>query len=321
MENLRKNEKCFIGMPTCGNVYESTKSCFIACPSDEKYALKIEVIKDIIEANQYECHIALQETDPAHLVFCTKICSKIIQSQFCIVLLDHSLDAEGKQIPNPNVHLEYGMMLSQRKYVIPLQEENRKLPFNISPLDTIKYNESNFKQKVAKAVEDAIKKLNKTEALIKSQEIDILTFYNISGFTMSDINDPFLNYLYKRGYHLGFYLLENNNNYKYVGPFKFEDPKKIILNTKLLVENLISAYENSISLKDEKTDITDFDYLKESISIDLIIPPSYDKNDIEGKIKLTITDKHKYQIELFYEDDIEKKIKAEYKRIGNVKRI
>lgn len=321
MENMKKNEKCFIGMPTCGNVYESTKSCFIACPSDKEYSLELNIMTNIIETNGYECHIALQKTDPANFVFCTKICSKIIQSQFCIVLLDNSFNEDGKEIPNPNVHLEYGMMLCQNKYIIPLQEENRKLPFNISELDTIKYTKSNFPKKVNEAVENAIKKFNKTESLIKSQEIDILTFYNISGFTLCDINDAFLNYLYKLGYHLGFYLLEKNNNYKYVGPFKFEDPKKIILNTKLLVENLISAYENSISSRDEETDITDFDYLIKNISIDLIIPPSYDKKDIDDKIKITINDKHKYPIELFCEADIEKKIKEEYSKIGNVKRI
>lgn len=47
--DIKKNEKCFIGMPSCGYVYESAKSCFVACPSDNEYTLKVEVIKDIVE--------------------------------------------------------------------------------------------------------------------------------------------------------------------------------------------------------------------------------------------------------------------------------
>jgi hypothetical protein len=103
MENtLRKNERCFIGMPSCGYGYESAKLCFVACPSHEKYTLKIDVIKDIIESKQYECHIALKKIDPGTFAFCTKICSKIIQSQFCIVFLDPSFDKNGSEYPNPS---------------------------------------------------------------------------------------------------------------------------------------------------------------------------------------------------------------------------
>jgi len=108
---IKKNEKCFIGMPACGYVYESAKLCFVACPSHEKYTLKIEVIKDLVETLQYECHVALKRIDPGTFAFCTKICSKIIQSQFCIVFLDPSLDKNNAEYPNPNVHFEYGMMI------------------------------------------------------------------------------------------------------------------------------------------------------------------------------------------------------------------
>ena len=49
IKEIRKNEKCFIGMPSCGYCYESAKMCFVACPSDEEYTLKVGVIKDILE--------------------------------------------------------------------------------------------------------------------------------------------------------------------------------------------------------------------------------------------------------------------------------
>ena len=99
---IKKNEKCFIGLPACGYGFESAKLCFVACPSDEKYIIKLELIKSIVESKQYECHIALHRIDPGNFAFCTKICSKIVQSQFCIVLLDPSIDKEGKEFYNPN---------------------------------------------------------------------------------------------------------------------------------------------------------------------------------------------------------------------------
>src|ERR1019366_61759 len=159
----RKNEKCFIGLPSCGYIYESAKSCFIACPSDDRYTTKLDVIKNILESKQYETYIALQKLDPANFAFCTKICSRIIQSQFCIVLLDYSENGKGKEIPNPNVHMEYGMMLSQNKHIIPLQNEKYNLSFNIAQLDTIKYTEANFKTKVTEAIENAIAKFSTKE--------------------------------------------------------------------------------------------------------------------------------------------------------------
>ena len=178
---LRKNEKCFIGMPSCGYGYESAKLCFIACPSHEKYTLKIEVIKDLVESKQYEAHIALKRIEPGTFAFCTKICSKIIQSQFCIVFLDPSFDKNDIEYPNPNVHFEYGMMVSQNKHIIPLQDEKYDLSFNISPLDTIKYNDKNFKIKVSDAISYAIKRSSETKVQGSSPQGPEVVIFNGGG--------------------------------------------------------------------------------------------------------------------------------------------
>jgi hypothetical protein len=208
-KTIRKNENCFIGMPSCGYGYESAKSCFLACPSHEKYTFVIDTIKGIIESKQYECHIALQKIDPGNLAFCTKICSKIIQSQFCIVLLDPSPSkTSSKEYPNPNVHLEYGMMIDQNKNIIPLQDEKYNLAFNISPLDTVKYTPSNFKIKVTEAIDNAIERSTKSTT---SGQIppgpEIFTFYNMSGFQISDITNVFLKFICSLGSSLGFFSL------------------------------------------------------------------------------------------------------------------
>jgi len=319
---IRKNEKCFIGLPSCGYGYESAKMCFVACPSDEKYTLKIEVIKTLVESKQYECHVALRKIDPGNFVFCTKICSKIIQSQFCILLLDPSISEEDKksEYPNPNVHLEYGMMMSQNKYIIPLQDEKYTLPFNISPLDTIKYTESNFKQKVNEAVDKVVKIFSEREVFGQVPPgPEIFTFYNLSGYSMSDIKMSFLDSLYKLGSHLGFFLFDRKTEYKYIGPFNYEEPKKAILHTKLLIDNIISAYEGATSLNKEEAKKGIYDYLKSNISIDLIASPFYKKEDIIGKIKDISNKEYNYPIHIYYLSDIKKIVEDEYEKIGEIK--
>jgi len=324
-KTIKKNENCFIGMPSCGYGYESAKSCFLACPSYEKYTLVIETIMTIIESKQYECHIALKKIDPGNLAFCTKICSKIIQSQFCIVLLDPSPGKTSlKEYPNPNVHLEYGMMIGQNKHIIPLQEEKYDLAFNISPLDTIKYNPSNLKIKVTEAIDNAIARAIKSTT---SGQIppgpEIFTFYNMSGYLISDITNVLLKFICSLGSSLGFYLFNNykESKYKFIGPFDIEDPKKAILLTKLLIDNIISTYiRTTFNIpKDNKVELKKYEYLLKGVSIDLIVPPFYDKEEIRNKINSIIDKAYEFPINIYYRKDIKNFVEDQYKNIGDLK--
>ena len=324
-KTIRKNENCFIGMPSCGYGYESAKSCFLACPAYEKYTLVIDTIKGVIESKQYECHIALKRIDPGNLAFCTKICSKIIQSQFCIVLLDPSPGKTNlKESPNPNVHLEYGMMISQNKHIIPLQDEKYDLAFNISPLDTIKYNQANLKIKIAEAIDNAIARATKsTTSGPIPQGPEIFTFYNMSGYIISDIRNVVSKFICTLGSGLGFYLFNGYNElkYKFIGPFEMEDPKKAILHTKLLIDNIISAYKRAIFdiPKDNKDKLKKFEYLIRDVSIDLIIPPFYEKEEIRNKINSIIDKEYEFPINIYYRNDIKNIIEDQYKNIGSLK--
>ena len=323
-ETIRKNERCFIGMPSCGYGYESAKLCFVACPSDEKYTLKVDAIKDIVESKQYECHIALKRIDPGNFAFCTKICSKIIQSQFCVVLLDPSVSEKDKEreYPNPNVHLEYGMMMSQNKHIIPVQDEKWDLAFNISPLETIKYTDANFKPKVNEAVDNAIERFSERNLSGQvPQRPEIFSFYNLSGYSMSDVSLKFDQFLYKLGSHLGFFLFDNKDNYKYVGFFDYEDPKKIILHTKLLIDNMISTYEKIVASDPLKAEEGKYDYLINKTSIDIIVPPFFRKKDISVRIEEVVNNKYKCPILIYYRTDINSRIEDEYEKIGDFKLI
>ncbi len=319
---IRKNERCYIGLPFCGYGFESAKLCFVACPSDEKYSLHIEIIKQLIEDRQYECHIALKRIDPGNFAFCTKICSKIIQSQFCIVLLDPSISDKDDEYPNPNVHLEYGMMMSQNKHIIPFQHEKHDLAFNISPLDTIKYNDSNFKDKVAEAVDFEIERFSKEE---KSGQVppgsEIFTYYNLLGYKMSDIRLNLQSYLYKLAVHLGFFLFDKLNKYKYVGVFENENPKKAILHTKILIQNIVSEYERLCHTDKMQADEGDYDYLINSISIDIVVSPFFDKDEIKERIIELKNTEHDYPLNVHYRSDFKEKVDSEYDEIKDLRAI
>ena len=143
------NDTCIVGLPACGYGFQSARMAFIAAPSDSDSQLEIDILKDVLRDRTYEAFVAVDNFEPAKLVFCEKICSKIIQSHFCIALLNPSKHRENLtiSIPNPNVYFEYGLMLAFKKRVIPLQLSGPSLPFNISGLDTILYDKSNFKNR------------------------------------------------------------------------------------------------------------------------------------------------------------------------------
>src|SRR5690349_6440033 len=87
MADARINESCIIGLPTCGYGFNSSRMAFIAAAADDEFALELGLLESLLREKDYEAYVAVQNLDPAKLAFCTKICSKIIQSHFCIVLL------------------------------------------------------------------------------------------------------------------------------------------------------------------------------------------------------------------------------------------
>ncbi len=137
---LQVNENCFIRKEhKCGKMYSASKSCFIACSDEDELQPILELISEKLSKVGVESTIAVNERAYGQDIFCTKICGKIVESKFCIVILD-DFQENGKNIPNPNVYYEYGIMTSLEKHIIPLQKENLKLAFNIQSHDTIKYN-------------------------------------------------------------------------------------------------------------------------------------------------------------------------------------
>lgn len=171
-KSLEINEQCFIRKDhKCGKMFGASKSCFIACPSEDSVEITLQLISEKLSKVGIEPIIAVKERAYGQDIFCTKICGKIIESKFCLVILNDSIE-EGKNIPNSNVYYEYGLMTALEKHIIPLQEEYLKLAFNIQSYDTIKYNSKNLSSELDRAIKDAIKI---TESKSKITEKQILS--------------------------------------------------------------------------------------------------------------------------------------------------
>lgn len=157
IDSLPKNEQCFIRKDhKCGKLFAASKSCFIASPTEDDLATILELMSEKLMKVGIEPIVAVKERAYGQDIFCTKICGKIIESRFCIVILDDTID-NGTNIPNPNVYYEYGLMTSLRKHIVPLQKEGLELAFNIQSYDTIKYTSKNIGSELNRAIKDAIR--------------------------------------------------------------------------------------------------------------------------------------------------------------------
>ncbi|HEX38080.1 MAG TPA: hypothetical protein ENG70_04380 [Candidatus Cloacimonetes bacterium] len=158
----RENQECIVRGKKCESIFGESSTCFIASPDSCEVALELEIIKQKLDAAGIEPYIAVEKQEPQKDIFCEKICSKIIESQFCIVILK-----EVAEKPNANVYYEYGLMTAFNKKIIPIRPEGQSLAFNIRNLDTPGYTEENLGTKM----EDAIKKMIEEEEAENVQHI------------------------------------------------------------------------------------------------------------------------------------------------------
>lgn len=147
------NENCIVRNQPCKRIFSGSRICFVACPNSDEIGLELDIIKQKLREVNIEPYIAVNERELQKDIFCEKICSKIIESLFCIVILNDVTDPEDNiRKPNANVYYEYGLMTSFRKHIIPIQLKNQKLAFNIQSLDTVKYSPKDFSAQIQDAI-------------------------------------------------------------------------------------------------------------------------------------------------------------------------
>ncbi len=244
-------------------------------------ALERDVLKGVLEERGIEAVEAGSQIEPGKFAFCTKICSKIIVSQFSIVLLNN--DAIG---PNANVSIEYGLMLGHNKYVIPFQREAETLPFNVAGLDTVKYNQGNFRRLAIEAIEQAIRETSQNKPASNFDRI-LETFLIIKNVTIVNLQrSPGEQQIFDLGNPFGFNLVISFDglNYIYLGIFGALRTSAVIWRLSKFSE-LLNARVNSIATRLE-FGITDdrgakmVDFFRTRVSVWLIVAEATDKDDI-----------------------------------------
>lgn len=239
---FRKNEVCVIGQPSCNYVFSASRSCFVAYGYSSSSLEKTILISEL-EKMGIECSEAGGSFAPAQNAFCSKICSRIIASRFCIVLINNDI-IDGREIPNANVNMEYGLMLGFNKYIIPMQRQNQRLPFNVSGLDTIKYDDRSFPQLISSAIEKAIRETEpgRLNTVDTSQEIS--DFLLSKRMLYCPLNNEGEKNLFQLGAPLGFHLLNDfcGMNAIYFGNFTAFRPENIVWRLLMLCEILTERF-------------------------------------------------------------------------------
>lgn len=249
--SIRKNEHCIIGLPRCDFVFSSTRTCFVAY-GFKTSPMEVSILRNLLSEFGIQCEEAGGQLAPGQNAFCQKICSKIITSQFCIVLLNND-KKDGQLVPNANVNMEYGLMLGFNKYLIPFQNELEALPFNVSGLDTVKYDSQNFESKAKAALQLAVSKTTQDSGSSPPPDQIINIFLLLKKLVYANIDDQGERNIFRLGTPFGFNLLNDFSGmiYNFFGNFTALRPEIVIWRLKMMNELLNdrrSSFKSRIDL-------------------------------------------------------------------------
>jgi hypothetical protein len=249
-KRIRRNEQCVIGLPRCDFVFSSTRSAFIGYGFEES-SLEMNILKHLLSQKGIEPMEAGGTLAPGQNAFCAKICSKIITSQFCIILLNNDV-RDGVEIPNANVNMEYGLMLGFNKYVIPFQRAEQKLPFNVAGLDTVKYTNQDFESKAALAIDTAIAATTQHDVPPITPDQLLEGFLLANRMLVVPLNTDGERQIFQLGQPLGFNLLMTFDGLQYVyfGIFTALRQEAVLWRLKTL-QDIISSRVGSIEKRIE----------------------------------------------------------------------
>lgn len=129
--------------------------CFIAIPLSKEWTDSRETIKSVLNGNGVFPYVADEDVTAGKDIFC-KICEKVISSHFGVVELTEK---------NPNVMLEFGLILGNQKPVFILYNKatadkiGAHLPADITALERIEYsNQRELKEKFSEGLRSYLEK-------------------------------------------------------------------------------------------------------------------------------------------------------------------
>lgn len=158
---------------------------FIIGSGSSEFEEDLKVVREVLEKFGYEGYFALlSEKEKGLDAFCDKICSKILSSQFCVVMLNDPVlckcveETTKKEkilrAPRPNVYYEFGIAVAACKNIIPIMRKDMKLPFDVQHLDVILYeNPDELRENLTIAVKETRGKPRR-RGFVKEPDLELL---------------------------------------------------------------------------------------------------------------------------------------------------
>ncbi len=145
-----------IQCPVESKIQSTVPFCFIAIPSSSQWYDSRETIKEILNENGIFPYVADEDVTAGKDIFC-KICERILSSTFGVIELTEK---------NPNVMLEFGLILGNQKPVFILQNKaiapktQTHLPTDITALERIEYsNQKELRAQFSKGLRTYLEKI------------------------------------------------------------------------------------------------------------------------------------------------------------------
>lgn len=310
-KTIRRNEICVIGLPRCDFVFSATRSCFIAYGFEES-TLEMTILRNLLDDRGIQPIEAGGSFAPGQNAFCAKICSKIIMSQFCIVLLNND-ERDSNEIPNANVNMEYGLMLGFNKYVIPFQRASQRLPFNVAGLDTIKYTDRDLERQAVTAIEQAIDATEQGETPIGTTD-QLLQMYLLSrNMLITYVDSEGEKNIYRLGEPLGFNLINDfpGVQYAFLGRFGNLRPETILWRLRKMNEILngrLSSIDTRVAMGAATPEqAVTAKELFESLQLWVVVTSDQDKTTVLGELDRQSIN---YPVEVITVEDIRTQIET-----------
>lgn len=306
-KTIRRNEVCVIGQPRCDFVFSSNRTCFIAYGFEES-TFEMTIIRNLLKERGIEAVEAGGDSAPAQNAFCAKICSKIIAAQFCVILLNNK-EENGTVVPNANVNMEYGLMLGFNKYIIPFQRASQNLPFNVSILDTTKYENKDFEEKAASVIDQAIRETQQDTPPSTAPDQLLLTFLLTKKALVTPLDNVGSKNIYDMGSPLNFNLLNDFSGMKYIyfGDFTSLRPELVNWRVTMLVDILNerrATMNERVKLglaTDDQTSM--IEKMMTELQIWVVVTSNEDRDKVKTAIGST-----RYPVEVYSIDDVNCKL-------------
>lgn len=174
---------CLISDKRACRASDQKNMVFIIGSGSPEFKEDIESIVKTLDGFGLKGYFALLSEEEKGLdAFCDKICSKIIESQFCVVMLNDPVQIrriegtadkyEKVRVPSANVYYEFGMAVTLGKNFIPVIKGGFKPPFDVQHLDTVYYKDANdLQQRLKGSILATLKKEGKLRAPPASTEL------------------------------------------------------------------------------------------------------------------------------------------------------